>query len=448
MVVEAVDETSCSIPGDGEDSSLASGAGRRSPRASRSDVTEDKGKSTPQTRRSARQQSRGSVSKVPSTTSSATPSVQALPPPPLTAKPTIAETPTVPGQTPSAHPVTRRSRRVRTKLESEGENSNHPPSDVSKMPTRASVSEADQSTMDATAVPDSELMSEESLESMSISVAGPKLETATSGILGPAVSVTGQASTSTKKGPSSLLDLDSVPNSPASSNYGGVEESREWRKWQRDMMDKLKTVRTHKLAGEFVHPVKLKGYDETVKRPMDLTTILHNLRNGQIRTLAEFKRDVMLVFINATIFNAKSIEVHQEALEVLKEFLIDIEEYEKTCPPIIPPTASGRNSAAGQSSDQQTGTLAEVKIEKKTPSEGRTTPVPKTRTSMTRRRGDSSSVVSESKEKVSLAAFNYIFSNSYVQQIRIPSRSDRPEGSEVRQQIPILELQQMWLLQP
>lgn len=236
---------------------------------------------------------------------------------------------------------------------------------------------------------ESEGMSEESSEGMS---------TSGQGHVQGGSSVTGYMSTSTKRGASSLLDLDSVPNSPASSNFGGTsEETKEWRKLQKDLQEKLRTVRTHKLAGEFLPPVRLPGYDETVKRPMDLNTIKQSLNAGLYRSLSEFKRDVMLVFINATMYNAREIEVHSDALEVLREFLVDIEEYEETSHIISPDPPLSAPVVEGKTEEKRA-------LDKKPLSEatGRTTPLPKTRTSLSRRRGDSSSVLvqSEHKDKV------------------------------------------------
>ena len=38
-------------------------------------------------------------------------------------------------------------------------------------------------------------------------------------------------------------------------------------------------------------------------RPMDLQTIKKSMENGLLRTTADFQRDVMLMFLNAKMYN-------------------------------------------------------------------------------------------------------------------------------------------------
>ena len=60
-------------------------------------------------------------------------------------------------------------------------------------------------------------------------------------------------------------------------------------------------------------------------RPMDLSTIKRNIDNGVIRTTAEFQRDMMLMFINAMMYNSVEHDVHQMAVEMYNDVMTHIE---------------------------------------------------------------------------------------------------------------------------
>jgi bromodomain-containing protein 8 len=49
---------------------------------------------------------------------------------------------------------------------------------------------------------------------------------------------------------------------------------------------------------------------------MDLRTIKNRIRDGQIGTIDEFERDVVLMFTNAMLYNEKGSDVHRMAEEV------------------------------------------------------------------------------------------------------------------------------------
>lgn len=54
---------------------------------------------------------------------------------------------------------------------------------------------------------------------------------------------------------------------------------------------------------------------------MDLTTIKRNIEMGSIRTTAEFQRDVMLMFMNALMYNDTDHEVYKMAEEMQADSL-------------------------------------------------------------------------------------------------------------------------------
>jgi len=62
-----------------------------------------------------------------------------------------------------------------------------------------------------------------------------------------------------------------------------------------------------------------------VDRPMDLLTIKKNIDSGLIRTTAEFQRDMMLMFINAMMYNNVEHDVHKMAVEMYSDVMMHIE---------------------------------------------------------------------------------------------------------------------------
>ncbi|XP_040836482.1 bromodomain-containing protein 8-like isoform X4 [Ochotona curzoniae] len=59
--------------------------------------------------------------------------------------------------------------------------------------------------------------------------------------------------------------------------------------------------------------------------PMDLTSVKRNLSKGRIRTLAQFQRDLMLMFQNAVMYNDSDHHVYHMAVEMQREVLEQIQ---------------------------------------------------------------------------------------------------------------------------
>nr|XP_048298442.1 bromodomain-containing protein 8-like isoform X2 [Myodes glareolus] len=77
-------------------------------------------------------------------------------------------------------------------------------------------------------------------------------------------------------------------------------------------------------SSPFLKPVSEKqapGYKDVVKRPMDLTTLKRNLSKGRIHTMAEFQRDLMLMFQNAVMYNDSDHHIYHMAVEMQREVL-------------------------------------------------------------------------------------------------------------------------------
>lgn len=54
---------------------------------------------------------------------------------------------------------------------------------------------------------------------------------------------------------------------------------------------------------------------------MDLSTIKRNIELGIIRTTAEFHRDIMLMFMNALMYNERNHHVYKMAKEMQTDSL-------------------------------------------------------------------------------------------------------------------------------
>ncbi|VEN57012.1 unnamed protein product, partial [Callosobruchus maculatus] len=121
--------------------------------------------------------------------------------------------------------------------------------------------------------------------------------------------------------------VDSVPNSPASST-AFYEDDRDYRNWKKSVMLVYNRLASNKYASLFLKPItddQAPGYSSVVYRPMDLQTIKKNIENGTIRTTLEFKRDTMLMFTNAMMYNKTNDTIYNMALQMQQESLQPID---------------------------------------------------------------------------------------------------------------------------
>ncbi|CAN0004659.1 unnamed protein product, partial [Lampetra fluviatilis] len=133
--------------------------------------------------------------------------------------------------------------------------------------------------------------------------------------------------------PSTSL-TDSVPNSPASSQFSIGSEDPEalqaQKIWKKSIMLVWRAAANHKYANVFLQPVTndiAPGYHSIVHRPMDLSTIKKNIENGAIRTTAEFQRDVMLMFQNAIMYNSSDHDVFHMAVEMQRDVMEHVQQF-------------------------------------------------------------------------------------------------------------------------
>lgn len=81
----------------------------------------------------------------------------------------------------------------------------------------------------------------------------------------------------------------------------------------------FQSISNHRSSSIFQVPIRANeapDYHDIVFRPMDLRTIKGRIRDGQISTVDEFERDVMLMFANALVYNDPDSDVYQRTEEV------------------------------------------------------------------------------------------------------------------------------------
>ncbi|XP_030067134.1 bromodomain-containing protein 8 isoform X2 [Microcaecilia unicolor] len=127
---------------------------------------------------------------------------------------------------------------------------------------------------------------------------------------------------------------DSIPSSPASSQFSVCSEDQEaiqaQKIWKKAIMLVWRAAANHRYANVFLQPVTddiAPGYHSIVQRPMDLSTIKKNIETGQIRSTAEFQRDIMLMFQNAVMYNSSDHDVYHMAVEMQRDVLEQIQQF-------------------------------------------------------------------------------------------------------------------------
>lgn len=128
----------------------------------------------------------------------------------------------------------------------------------------------------------------------------------------------GEPAAKSKRRYSSTPNIDSLPNSPASS------DDREYRGWKKSIMIVYNRLLIHKCASLFTKPISedhAPNYRSIVLQPMDLQTLKRNIDSGSIRTTMEFRRYVMLLCYNAIFYNCNDDVTCSRAKEMLSDAL-------------------------------------------------------------------------------------------------------------------------------
>ncbi|CAG8452013.1 8751_t:CDS:2 [Cetraspora pellucida] len=130
-------------------------------------------------------------------------------------------------------------------------------------------------------------------------------------------STTSQAESKEQLTPSATTSthhMDTITNSSPgdvheSETISGIDASENDKKqktWLKLAMMMLHEIGNHKFASVFQNPIKEQdapGYYSIVRQPMDLKTLKKRLRDGVIQDTDQFHRDLLLMFMNASVFN-------------------------------------------------------------------------------------------------------------------------------------------------
>lgn len=137
----------------------------------------------------------------------------------------------------------------------------------------------------------------------------------------------GEPAAKSKRRYSSTPNIDSLPNSPASS------DDREYRSWKKSILLVFNGLIAHRCASLFSKPITedhAPNYKTIVYQPMDLQTLKRNIDSGNIRTTIEFQRYVMLMCQNAMFYNYQDSIICGRAQEMLTDALSAIEDFLET----------------------------------------------------------------------------------------------------------------------
>ena len=111
-------------------------------------------------------------------------------------------------------------------------------------------------------------------------------------------------------------------STPSSAKSVTVEEDRDFKAWKKSIILVWGQISQHKNANLFAAAVTeadAPDYRDIVNRPMDLNSIKKNVESGLIKTTEEFERDLMLMFLNATMYNGSDHEVYKLSRDMYED---------------------------------------------------------------------------------------------------------------------------------
>lgn len=153
----------------------------------------------------------------------------------------------------------------------------------------------------------------------------------------------GEPTPKTKRRCSSTPIMDSLPNSPASS------DDREYRAWKKSILIVYSRLTGHKNASLFAKPIseeQVPDYKNIVLQPMDLQTLKRNIESGHIRSTIDFQRYVMIMCYNAIFYNFNDEVTCMRAKEMLSDALSLIDDLMDTWRKENEKSASSSSSSA------------------------------------------------------------------------------------------------------
>ncbi|KAF8944240.1 Bromodomain-containing protein 8 [Haplosporangium gracile] len=142
------------------------------------------------------------------------------------------------------------------------------------------------------------------------------------------------------------------------SNMSDQRNQMDDKKWKKILMMIWTEITNHRYGAVFMQPIKehdAPGYYLMIKRPMDLKSIKERIRDGQITNADEFHRDVLLMFMNALMYNGEDTEVYQMAMAMMTEVEQIIKNF-KSSQSFAPTGTSGGTGGSGNASVSTTPT--------------------------------------------------------------------------------------------
>ncbi|KAF8937166.1 Bromodomain-containing protein 8 [Dissophora ornata] len=158
----------------------------------------------------------------------------------------------------------------------------------------------------------------------------------------------------------SYYSTDSEATDSANTNMSDqlMRTQMDDKKWKKILMMIWPQIANHKFGAVFMQPIKdqdAPGYNYMIKRPMDLKSIKERIRDGQITNADEFHRDVLLMFLNALMYNSEDTEVYQMALTMMSDVEVIIENF-KSSQSFAPTSGSAGLGGSGSTSNSTTPT--------------------------------------------------------------------------------------------
>jgi hypothetical protein len=109
-----------------------------------------------------------------------------------------------------------------------------------------------------------------------------------------------------KRAKTEEVEPSPIPPTPAEM------DGPTYKKWKSGITLLLQQIANDSEAGIFAVPVLKRdapNYHQLIKQPMDIRTVGKRLKDGSITTTAAFRRDMLLIFANAIMFNPPGTDV-------------------------------------------------------------------------------------------------------------------------------------------
>ncbi|KAG0321130.1 hypothetical protein BGZ99_004108 [Dissophora globulifera] len=151
---------------------------------------------------------------------------------------------------------------------------------------------------------------------------------------------------------------DSEAMDSPSTAMSDMRTQMDDKKWKKILTMIWDEIANHKYGAVFMQPIKEQdapGYLHMIKRPMDLKSIKDRIRDGQITNADEFHRDLLLMFLNAVMYNGEETEVYEMALKMMNEVEHIMKNF-KSSQSFGPPTSTLVAGAGGSGNNSNSTT--------------------------------------------------------------------------------------------